>query len=1134
MMKRPRISPAAYLLALLLPLSAHLPAQNGVNYIRTETQISGDSRKITAYTILDGLGREIGKASNGVSGGGEYVYSLNEYNGDQPVTRRWLPVVGSGTMDYNVRGAVTGGSQSQYSDSCAFDRYSFDALDRQTAQYKAGAVWRGKPATVSYITNGSNDVKLYSASVTGMLYQKGYYKTGCLRGTRTVNEDGLSVTVYTDAFGKKILERRGSDNDTYFVYDDPGRLRLVLMPGFQNEAGVERHTYRYDYDLRGNVTSKVLPGCEAIGYLYDADNRCVSMQDGLLRSKGLYRFTLYDFLGRIAVQGLSSSRLDNSKSATVTFCSGSSGIGGTDYKTDDGSSLNLTVKALEVVNYYDGYGFLSGSMKDVFQGLSGGNASTTVGYLSGSLVLASNGENIATVNSYDRQGNLLVTETRGLDGSIEKTENTYTYTNKTATSRSTIAYAGRDKVVYDISNSYDARTDRLAGVTYKATVGKLSSDEKKVVYSYDRLGRMTGISRPVNSGGVTCAYDLHGWIESIQTSSFCEKLHYADGPGKPLYSGNISSLTWKSGNRTDKGYKYTYDCLGRITNGTYGESDFSTALGHYDETIGYDANSNVTSLIRNGLRQDNAYAAIDSLCLSYRGNQLSSVTESAASVLNVNSMDVKNGANNIRYNANGSLVSDGTRGITNITYDDNNNPRRIQFSNGSVTKFIYTATGRKLRTIHYTAPENIHVETRNDYDGIESHYLTVDSTDYMLGGMLLYKNAKPSQLLFDGGYIRMTYPNSPLAFDPTDIAYPRIDSLRVVPDSIRITHNPIIRTLVGRNTHIVDMPPVLTRLPDIIFEYYFFNKDHLGNVREVIDDNGIVRQRTDYYPYGTSFSDAASTISPGLQPFKYNNKELDMMYGLNSYDYGARRYYSAIPMWDRVDPLAEKYYNVSPYAYCHNNPVNTVDPDGTDDYFSQSGMFLYSSGTTPNIYIRQGENNILFQKFDLRSRRNMQMAANIVGHYAREVGVSYNMNGGNGTVGLSTLHSVRNPNALAATTNGNIFVKMTNGHLNTELYNIHNLRGTLRHENEHKKDQEAGLSSDMARHSEIIIKEMTYSDFVQGSSNYQLGQIGQLQNYLTGVYQKDKTRYHELIRQANSVLKRSGYKISKDNYEEIE
>ena len=29
-----------------------------------------------------------------------------------------------------------------------------------------------------------------------------------------------------------------------------------------------------------------------------------------------------------------------------------------------------------------------------------------------------------------------------------------------------------------------------------------------------------------------------------------------------------------------------------------------------------------------------------------------------------------------------------------------------------------------------------------------------------------------------------------------------------------------------------------------------------------------------------------------------------------------------------LDPLAEKYPNISPYAYCNGNPVNFVDPDG--------------------------------------------------------------------------------------------------------------------------------------------------------------------------------------------------------------
>ena len=35
-----------------------------------------------------------------------------------------------------------------------------------------------------------------------------------------------------------------------------------------------------------------------------------------------------------------------------------------------------------------------------------------------------------------------------------------------------------------------------------------------------------------------------------------------------------------------------------------------------------------------------------------------------------------------------------------------------------------------------------------------------------------------------------------------------------------------------------------------------------------------------------------------------------------------------LPVWDRPDPLAEKYYGVSPYMYCLGNPVKFVDEDG--------------------------------------------------------------------------------------------------------------------------------------------------------------------------------------------------------------
>lgn len=54
------------------------------------------------------------------------------------------------------------------------------------------------------------------------------------------------------------------------------------------------------------------------------------------------------------------------------------------------------------------------------------------------------------------------------------------------------------------------------------------------------------------------------------------------------------------------------------------------------------------------------------------------------------------------------------------------------------------------------------------------------------------------------------------------------------------------------------------------------------------------------------------------------------MHGLNTYDYGARQYSSLVGRWDRMDPLCEKYYSVSPYAYCLNNPIAYIDSKGEE------------------------------------------------------------------------------------------------------------------------------------------------------------------------------------------------------------
>ena len=138
-------------------------------------------------------------------------------------------------------------------------------------------------------------------------------------------------------------------------------------------------------------------------------------------------------------------------------------------------------------------------------------------------------------------------------------------------------------------------------------------------------------------------------------------------------------------------------------------------------------------------------------------------------------------------------------------------------------------------------------------------------------------------------------------------------------------------------------------------KYHFYLKDHQGNTRVVADKDGNVEETNSYYPFGGAFTSANS-----VQPYKYNGKELDQKNGLNWYDYGARHYDAAIGRWHVVDPMMEKYYSVSPYVYCLNNPMKFVDPEGGTVliwYKNDSGRtvsYSYSGGqvTNSNAFVK--------------------------------------------------------------------------------------------------------------------------------------------------------------------------------------
>ena len=103
----------------------------------------------------------------------------------------------------------------------------------------------------------------------------------------------------------------------------------------------------------------------------------------------------------------------------------------------------------------------------------------------------------------------------------------------------------------------------------------------------------------------------------------------------------------------------------------------------------------------------------------------------------------------------------------------------------------------------------------------------------------------------------------------------------------------------------------------------------------------------------TSANNCKQSCSSDFWCFTFTGKEKDEETG---YGYFGARYmdHELMTMWLSVDPMADKYPSISPYAYCTWNPVKLVDPDGCmiDDYFSKEGKYLGTdNATTDNVRI---------------------------------------------------------------------------------------------------------------------------------------------------------------------------------------
>ena len=920
-------------------------------YNSITTSVSRDgtwSNTSNSDSYLDGLGRGVMRVLSEASpvNGGDIV-TLQEYDGWGRPSNQWLPTnvnlstgqVHSPNIVKTKAGLLYGTTEEPYS----YPVYEASMLGRVTAQYGPGKEWHfaNKNTATEYLTNGSGlACRQFTVSAVANpggndnlwnVSAAGYYGAGTLQILRITDEDGRTRLEFKDMQGKTVLSRSliaagggtYQNLDTYYIYDAVGNLLVVLPPKASESISSDVQSvssavlsglcYQYRYDGRDRSTVKKLPGASSVYYVYDNADRLVLMQDGNNRQKGQSIFTLYDVLGRVVITGMCTNTIsinaNGSSTATgyladaivkATYGGSTAAIKG--YNV---TGITLGNPAPLTVTWYDRYDFIS----DVL-GLTSIYATSapryseeltnTTGLMTGTwsvllgdqtvLPLVMQGSGIWSISRYDLFGRVARVVANDHNGNITATDNDYTHRGSIRRSYVMHVPSSGDAFVEEYINTFDGEERPLARnhvLTGRPAVNLETN-------TYDAIGRLLSVAKGGNNNLTQqFTYNTRSWITKIGGNLFTESLFYNSVPtgATAQWGGNIASLEWGMGIydvAPTVGWDMTYDGINRLTGiqGRRGGAIFAGETSSYT----YDSMGNLLS------KSNFTASGTDNITFNVPtdGNVLTGET----------------------YDANGNRTTETASGISSITYNTLNLPESVTVDTLTV-HYLYSAAGTKLKE---------------------------SSTDY--SGNLIYKNGTLHKILTGGGYIETS------------------DSL------VALLSSPV---------------------------YRFFLTDHLGSVRVVADAQGRVLQQNNQLPYGEdyapvyaaghSMTSGGGNIPPGeeigeeplggvgtvglnvlgdpieddgeelgniptlepstlyrsFNPYRFCGKE--QMTSSGFYGFGARWYSPKTGRWTTQDPLSEKYYSISPYAYCAGNPVNIVDPDGADWYTNnETGYYTWFEG----------------------------------------------------------------------------------------------------------------------------------------------------------------------------------------------
>ncbi|MBX7125127.1 MAG: hypothetical protein K1X47_05505 [Cyclobacteriaceae bacterium] len=476
----------------------------------------------------------------------------------------------------------------------------------------------------------------------GLVDGSATYGVNELLKSRTKDENKNLVTEFRDKESRVVLkEVQVTDNTfarTYYVYDIRGLLVCVIPPEATARMSVDyipKHdslkrkflnywAFQYKYDKFRRQVVKQVPGADSVLMVYDDRDRLVLTQDGVQRTLSQWSFTKYDALSRPILTGVYSpgSTRVAMQSSVNSFYAGQPSWFETfntngpmhGYTNNSFPQAPIASNYL-TANYYDGYNF-------VVPLVNNGNASiTTYNYTSdiagqynydapnaikpfprvigqatgGKVNILGSTNYLYSVAYFDQKGRQVQAITQNHKGGNDRLTTLFDFAGRTLRTQmthnnGTTTYVVKRRMEYD------------HGSRLKKMYHTFQSDADEVLLTenvYNEVGQLVLKKSNSRSGGpfaqqTDYRYHIRGWLERINDPNaaapndlFSMSLYY-DAPASgedAQHNGNISEMRWTSAGSDLQNYRYRYDKMSRLMEARFFNLIRPTQNGRYDEKI---------------------------------------------------------------------------------------------------------------------------------------------------------------------------------------------------------------------------------------------------------------------------------------------------------------------------------------------------------------------------------------------------------------------------------------------------------------------------------------------------------------------------------------------------------------------